>query len=33
MPPLEVRIKLKKEKNAAIAARSLEIIDELVKKI
>lgn len=33
MPPLEVRIKAKKEKNAALAARSLEIIDEIAKKL
>lgn len=31
--PLETRIKAKKEKNAAIAARSLNIIDELAEKI
>ncbi|MBQ4544699.1 MAG: methylenetetrahydrofolate--tRNA-(uracil(54)-C(5))-methyltransferase (FADH(2)-oxidizing) TrmFO [Oscillospiraceae bacterium] len=33
MPPLEVRIKVKKEKNAAIAARSLGIIDGINEKI
>jgi len=31
MPPLDVRIKVKKEKNAAIAARSLAVIDEIAK--
>lgn len=33
MPPLEVRIKAKKEKNAALAARSLAVIDEIVKNL
>ena len=33
MPPLEVRIKLKKEKNAAIAARSLAVIDEICENL
>ena len=33
MPPLEVRIKVKKEKNAAIAARSLGVIDGINEKI
>ncbi|MBQ2840713.1 MAG: methylenetetrahydrofolate--tRNA-(uracil(54)-C(5))-methyltransferase (FADH(2)-oxidizing) TrmFO [Oscillospiraceae bacterium] len=33
MPPLEVRIKVKKEKNAAIAARSLSVIDGINEKI
>ena len=33
MPPLEVRIKVKKEKNAAIAARSLAVIDEMAKNL
>lgn len=33
MPPLEVRIKLKKEKNAAIAARSLAVIEEICENL
>jgi len=33
IPPLEVRVKVKKEKNAAIAARSLETIDEIAKNL
>ncbi len=33
MPPLEVRIKVKKEKNAAIAARSLAVIDEISENL
>ncbi len=33
MPPLGYRVKVKKEKNAALAARSLETIDEIAKNL
>ena len=33
IPPLEFRVKVKKEKNAFLAARSLEAIDEIVENL